>query len=347
MIRSLFMVRLSAAALVLVLSTTARAQLAADRLYYGFGQRVPITVTAPADAAQSLRLRLYDPASGEVAAETSCAAGRVDLAGLFPRLWTTDDPRVLYAQLMVGTEPFGAPLVLDPRLTPDTARLVDPGTLEPTNDAARGIPMFDGVRTQAAGDGAPARTFSALRVYPERDVEVVTSLGTMRFRLRPDTAPNTAFNFRHLVEGGFYHGVQFHRIVNELETGARFVVQVGDPSGTGLGGPGYFVDLEPSTLPHGFGVLSMARSGDPNSGGSQVFICLSRAGTGGLDGSYTSFAELIDGADTLDAIARVPTDDADRPLSPPAIERAALVPAAPFPERAPSLREQPRIVPGR
>ncbi|MEQ8769671.1 MAG: peptidylprolyl isomerase [Phycisphaerales bacterium] len=345
--RSALFARLVGLLFVVALPASARAQLAAERLYYGYGQRVPITVTAPNDAAQSLRLRLYDPRSGQVVAETSCAAGRVDLVGLFPRLWTTDTPRVLYAQLMAGTEPFGAPLVLDPRLTPDTARLVDPGTLEPTHDPARGIPMFDGVRNQASGDGSPARTFSALRVYPERDVELVTTQGTMRFRLRPDVAPNTAFNFRHLVEGGFYHGVVFHRVVNELETGARFVVQVGDPSGTGLGGPGYRIDLEPSTLPHGFGVLSMARSGDPNSAGSQVFICLSRAGTGGLDGSYTSFAELIDGADVLDAIARVPTDASDRPLDPPAIERASLVPAAPFPQRAPSLREQPRIVPGR
>ncbi len=327
---------------------SAHAQLAAERLYYGFGQRVHVTVTAPASAGEALRLRLYDPTNGQVAAETSCAAGRVDLAGLFPRLWTTTEPRLFYAQLMVGTQPFGAPLVLDPRVTPDKARMIDPGTLEPTLEPGRGIPMFEGVRSQADGAGTPARTFSALRVYPERDVEVVTSLGTMRFRLRPDAAPNTAFNFRHLVEGGFYDGVTFHRVVNELDTGARFVVQMGDPSGTGLGGPGYHIDLEPTTLPHGFGVLSMARSpGDPNSAGSQVFVCLSRAGTGGLDGSYTSFAELIDGAETLDAIARVETDDLDRPLDAPVIERASLVPAVPFPERGPSLREQPRIVPGR
>ena len=324
-----------------VFAHAAAAQLAPERLYYGHGQRISIDVTPPEGAAESLRIRLYDPETGTVAAETSCAAGRVDLAGLFPRLWTTNQPRVLYAQLMVGTEPHGPALVLDPRLTPDTARLIDPGTLESTDDAQRGVPIFEGTRRRAAGSAADALTFSAIRVYADRDVVLRTDHGPMRFRLRPDFAPNTAYNFRHLAEGGFYTGVVFHRVVNELATGERFVVQVGDPSGTGLGDPGYHIDLEPSDLPHGFGVMSMARGPDPNSGGSQVFICLSRAGTSGLDGKYTSFAEMIEGADVLDSIASVPTDDTDRPVTPPVIERADLVDAAPFPDRPAALRKQP------
>ncbi|GJM18117.1 MAG: hypothetical protein DHS20C14_03300 [Phycisphaeraceae bacterium] len=334
--------RVLAAAVVLACVVPgAIAQLAPERLYYGFGQRISIDVTPPAGVADSLRIRLYDPASGAVAAETSCASGRVDLAGLFPRLWTTREPRVLYAQLMVGTEPHGPPLVLDPRLTPDTARLIDPGTLEPTDDLVRGVPMFEGTLREAAGDRSTPVTFSALRVYPERDVVLHTDHGPMRFRLRPDVAPNTAYNFRHLAEGGFYTSVIFHRIINELDNGTRFVVQMGDPSGTGMGGPGYMLDLEPSDLPHGFGVLSMARAGDPNSAGSQVFICLSRTGTSGLDARYTSFAELIEGPDVLNSIASVPTDENDRPVTPPVVERAELVDAAPYPERAAPLREQP------
>jgi peptidyl-prolyl cis-trans isomerase B (cyclophilin B) len=158
-----------------------------------------------------------------------------------------------------------------------------------------------------------------------------TDKGEMEFQLRPDAAPNTAYNFRHLVDGGFYTDIVFHRIVPKLPNGEPFVIQVGDPTGTGMGGPGYQVDLEPSTLQHDFGVLSNARSGDPNSNGSQVFVCLSRNGTSFLDGQYTSFAQAVRGGDVIRAIAASPTGPGDKPLDPmPKIKSAKLIDAPPF-----------------
>lgn len=337
---------------ILAVPLSASAQLTPERLYVGLGQRLRVHVEAPPEYARDLRITLRDPVTGAILRETSAAAGDVDLAGLFPEIWTAP-PRLVLAQLEVGTEPLGPPLVVQPMLTPDVAELRDPMTLSRTEDAAKGVPVFDSAlrRIQATTGAEPAkasdRVFSGVRVYPERLVRLTTSLGEMTFRLRPDCAPNTAFNFMQLVGGGFYDGVLFHRVVNRLADGSRFVAQFGDPSGTGNGGPGYRLDLEPSPLEHGYGVLSMARAGDPNSAGSQVFICLSRAGTASLDGRYTAFAELIDGAETLEAIAAVPTDRADRPVDPPVIEHAELIEAPPVTKRARPIGAPPLTPAGR
>src|SRR5262249_45879024 len=128
-------------------------------------------------------------------------------------------------------------------------------------------------------------------------VVLETSLGGVEFRMRPDEAPNTVWNFLALCRGGFYTDVQFHRVkAISPHNGAPFVVQSGDPifghasQGVGWGGPGYLVNLEQSHLAHDFGVLSMARLEDqPNSAGSQFFICLSREGTVQLDGRFAAF----------------------------------------------------------
>ena len=105
---------------------------------------------------------------------------------------------------------------------------------------------------------------------------------------------------------------------------------MGDPTGTGDGGPGYSIDLEPTKLPHDFGVLSMARENEPNTNGSQVFVCLSREGTQKLDGKYAAFAQAVRGADTILAIAGTPlipdrpgTDPKNRPKDPPEKMRSA------------------------
>ncbi len=105
-----------------------------------------------------------------------------------------------------------------------------------------------------------------------------TNLGEIVIGLRPDEAPNTAWNFRELVDGGFYDGTIFHRVVPQSRDGDPFVIQGGDPSQSGEGGPGYWLPLEPSGLAHDFGVISMARADDPDSAGSQFFICLSARG---------------------------------------------------------------------
>ena len=132
--------------------------------------------------------------------------------------------------------------------------------------------------------------------------------------LYPDVAPNTVNNFVSLVKKGFYDGLIFHRII------AGFMIQGGDPDGTGMGGPGYSIKGEfnyngfDNSLKHSRGVLSMARAQHPDSAGSQFFIM--HANAPHLDGQYAAFGKLIEGEDVLDKIASVDTDYSDRPRKP-------------------------------
>lgn len=333
-----------------VTACAASAQLSADRVYNGFGRAVPSTVTAPEGASGELEVRLYGRTeAGAWVPEHSApaAAGRVDLATMFPVLWTGERPRIRYAQLFVGQTPVGAPVVLQPMLTPERADLMairtvtDPGTgrtltvPQLTSDASQGRVMFESEQIamlRAAGRAVPDRsvTYSGIRAYVEQHVVLDTTLGEIELKMRPDAAPNTVFNFMHLVGGGFYTDIIFHRIVPRARDGSPFVIQVGDPTGSGEGGPGYAVDLERSALPHGFGVISMARSSDPDSNGSQVFICLSRAGTARLDGMYTGFGQAVRGGDVIQAIASTPVNEQGRAVDPPVLRSARLVPAPPI-----------------
>ncbi|MBK8974828.1 MAG: peptidylprolyl isomerase [Planctomycetes bacterium] len=136
-------------------------------------------------------------------------------------------------------------------------------------------------------------------------VKLVTSKGEMVIGFRPDMAPNTVANFVKLAKDGFYNGTRFHRIIR------GFMIQGGDPNtkrgatGTpGTGGPGYTIDAEFNELRHVRGVLSMARSRDPNSAGSQFFIMHGKAPA--LDEHYTAFGQLESGLDVLDSIADTP-----------------------------------------
>lgn len=294
----------------------ARGQLAPEQLYYGVDRRVPVRVDAPEGFVGELTIRLHEIATGAVVAESAAAAGRADLAGLLPVLWDRGQTRARLAQLYADGEPLGGPLVVQPLVTPNTAVLVDPTTLRVSDDP-RAVPVFEDERASSR-----EVVFSGLRVYPDREVVFQTSAGDVVFRLRPDEAPNTAFNMLHLVEGGFYTDVIVHRVVAALPDGRPFVVQFGDPSGHGAGGPGYYVDLEKSGLAHDFGVLSMARAQDPNSNGSQVFVCLSREGTSFLDGKYTAFGEAVSGAEVIGALAGVEVDGQGRPVEPPVVLRA-------------------------
>lgn len=130
--------------------------------------------------------------------------------------------------------------------------------------------------------------------------------------LEPKTAPNTVANFISLVEDGFYDGLIFHRVI------PGFMVQGGDPDGTGMGGPDYSINGEFSsndfenTLTHERGVLSMARTQDPNSAGSQFFIMTESATH--LDGDYAAFGQVIEGMDVIDEIVAVERDGSDKPL---------------------------------
>ena len=133
----------------------------------------------------------------------------------------------------------------------------------------------------------------------------------MKAELYPEIAPNTVNNFVKLASSGFYNGIIFHRVIE------GFMIQGGDPTGTGMGGPGYSIRGEFSAngfkndLKHSRGVLSMARSARPDSAGSQFFIMHDDAPH--LNGQYAAFGKLTEGYDVLDEIASVPTDYSDRP----------------------------------
>lgn len=127
--------------------------------------------------------------------------------------------------------------------------------------------------------------------------EMVTDKGTMQIEFYDDDAPNTVKNFVDLSKKGFYDGLTFHRVI------PNFMIQGGDPQGTGSGGPGYKIDCELTgdKQHHERGVLSMAHAGR-NTGGSQFFICHSRDNTAHLDRNHTCFAKVVDGLDVIDAI---------------------------------------------
>jgi peptidyl-prolyl cis-trans isomerase B (cyclophilin B) len=153
--------------------------------------------------------------------------------------------------------------------------------------------------------------------------------------MRPDVAPNTVWNFRELASGGLYQNTTFHRIVPLSSKGHPFVIQGGDPTGTGMGGAGNWLPIENSSLKHEFGVISMARAGDPDSAGCQFFLCLSREGTARLDGQYCSFGETVNGKEVINLIAEVPLRDPStgEPMNPPQIHSITLIP-----KKQPSLK---------
>jgi peptidyl-prolyl cis-trans isomerase B (cyclophilin B) len=128
------------------------------------------------------------------------------------------------------------------------------------------------------------------------NVRIATDRGDIVVKLFPDDAPMHAAAFLKLVKAGFYDGLTFHRV----EPG--FVVQGGDPSGNGTGGPGYSLKAEFNERPHERGALAMARSSNPDSAGSQFYLCLADARF--LDGQYTVFGTMTEGFEALDAIRR-------------------------------------------
>ncbi len=140
-------------------------------------------------------------------------------------------------------------------------------------------------------------------------VEFDTTLGKMLLDMYPDVAPGHCRNIIGLTKIGYYNGIIFHRVIKD------FVIQVGCPQGTGTGGPGYTIKAEFNKTPHDAGILSMARTNDPNSAGSQFFVCLSRSGTQSLDNQYTVFGKTADQAslDVVLKIGSVPTGSGDRP----------------------------------
>lgn len=146
------------------------------------------------------------------------------------------------------------------------------------------------------------------------------NLGDFTAELFEDKAPKTAANFIELVKKGFYDGVIFHRVIDD------FMIQGGDPTGTGMGGPGYSIDDEfgPGLAHDSEGILSMANAG-PNTGGSQFFITL--VPTPWLDGHHAIFGKITEGMDVVHKIGRTPTDFADRPLKDVVMEKVEILEA--------------------
>ena len=149
-------------------------------------------------------------------------------------------------------------------------------------------------------------------------VELTTNQGPIRIEFYPDVAPGHVKNFLALAKTGFYTGLTFHRIID------GFMIQGGCPEGTGTGGPGYTIKAEFNDRPHEPGVLSMARTNDPNSAGSQFFICLGRHTH--LDRNYTAFGKVADAEsmETVKKIGKTPVGRNDQPREKMVIEKVEI-----------------------
>jgi peptidyl-prolyl cis-trans isomerase B (cyclophilin B) len=149
-------------------------------------------------------------------------------------------------------------------------------------------------------------------------VELKTNKGPIRLQLFPELAPGHVKNFVALAQVGFYDGGAFHRIIK------GFMIQGGCPEGTGTGGPGYQIKAEFNKTPHEAGILSMARTNDPNSAGSQFFLCLGQHRH--LDGQYTAFGKTADEESlaTVRTIGGVATDKGDKPREAVVIEKVTV-----------------------
>lgn len=173
----------------------------------------------------------------------------------------------------------------------------------------------------------PAPGAAATKPAAKEVAVVKTSMGEMVLEFWPEVAPKHVENFKKLARQGFYDGAAFHRVIK------GFMIQGGDPNTKdeskraqwGQGGPGYNIKAEFNDRNHTRGVLSMARSGHPDSAGSQFFICLANAPH--LNGQYTAFGKLIKGDDVLGKIGDTPTDPRDVPLTRVNIDKVTIVPA--------------------
>ena len=172
-----------------------------------------------------------------------------------------------------------------------------------------------GAYAQSRPSGPVHRQFSKKEIKRMQETRAVieTKYGDITLKFFPGVAPNHVKNFIDLSKKGFYDGTIFHRVI------PGFMIQGGDPntkgpdrSTYGMGGPGYTLKAEFNSMPHKRGTLSMARSGNPDSAGSQFFICVADAPF--LDHQYTVFGEVVSGMDVADKIVNLPRDSADDPL---------------------------------
>lgn len=321
------------------------------RTYVAPDAPLEVTIEVPADA--SATVLLLDPTGEVIGAARNLRAGRVDLRRQLAALESL--PRAGWLQLALDGKPVGTPIVAAPlnSAPPVRTRVAQRPDGSPyTRVIGWGDSLIDpadpdDLKAKESGDwiAGDAPVVSGYRLYLDSDVLLETDQGPIRIAMSPDEAPATVWNFITLVRDGFYDGTTFHRVVPLDRQGRPFVIQGGDPTGTGDGGPGFALALEPSALPHDYGIVSMARADDPHSAGSQFFVALGREACARLDGQYCAFGYAVDGARAVDAIAASPIANAStgRPARPPAIRRASLVDAPP---RVPGTdRRTTRIAP--
>lgn len=192
---------------------------------------------------------------------------------------------------------------------------------------ALGLLVAHGEDAKKETAAAAEKTSDTKKMNANEVAIIKTTEGDMVIEFWPDVAPKTVENFKTLAKKGFYDGTCFHRVIK------GFMIQGGDPltkdpdaeSRWGTGGPGYQVKAEFNDRHHDRGVISMARSSDPDSAGSQFFIC--HGNPHFLDHQYTAFGKLIKGDDVLEKIATTPTHPQDRPNKRMGIESIKIVPA--------------------
>ena len=284
------------------------------------GIMVEVSLGEEVDTA---RLVLLDNENNLLAPPATILRGTHDITRRIPEI--KELTRAAWLQLYIDDAAVDSPLVIQPLTSREVPVVED----APRPEGKTTYPKIVGWMNEAEEDELPIPFVSGWRVYTDENVIIKTSEGDIRVALRPDVAPNTVWNFRELAKGDLYENSTFHRIVPMSSKGHPFVIQGGDPTGTGSGGPGYWLPIENSELPHDFGVLSMARASDPDSAGSQFFFCLSREGTARLDGQYCSFGQTLSGGDVIKKIASVKLADpaTGAPVSPPVVHSMTLVPS--------------------
>jgi len=215
----------------------------------------------------------------------------------------------------------------------DTAGTNTATTTSAGNASGYGATTSSSASNPATTTTAPAPKKAAEEIRPmesynDKVAELHTSAGEIDIRFYPDAAPNHVKNFIDLAEKGFYNGSKFHRVI------PGFMIQGGDPntiSGSpyswGTGGSGKNVAAELNSIHHARGVVSMARSNDPNSASSQFFICVADAGS--LDNQYTAFGKVTKGMEVADKIVNAPRNASDRPDNPTSIDKIVIREAKP------------------
>ena len=209
-----------------------------------------------------------------------------------------------------------------PSATPQAQATAMPLTPEVTTMAATPASAAPTVPVSAEVT-TPATTTAVTSAAPAlsgKKVVLETTMGNITIALDP-AMPVTAGNFETLVNKGFYNGTIFHRVIS------GFMIQGGDPTGTGMGGPGYTIQDEATNETNSVGAVAMANTGMPNSGGSQFFINLvnNSALQPGFDSHYPVFGNVVGGMDVVDAIGNTQTDANNRPLQNITIIRAVMV----------------------